>query len=200
MSPELVRLSRSHSALTSGSVGILSEQFGVPGEPSAALESDVRHTVAAREFADPQSPATWVFEFKESTRAPSFRVNVFLTTAGEAAIVNSFKGHVDCLFHVTDRPEFRHVTFRDLVVAQGPPQESWTIPTWSLLTGSGSLQEALADLADIAEGIGHLVLPHRSPELIALARRAVAGLVERADEDMQDWANRLAGDVSDAND
>lgn len=199
MSPGLLMV-KSTSSVTSGSVRALPEIFRELGEPSVTPESDVRHTVAAREFADPQSPATWIIEFKDSTRAPSFGVYAYLTTPREAAIINSFKGHVDYVFHVSERPEFRHMAVRERTVAHGPPPESWTIPTWGLLTRSGSFEESLADLAEIADRIRNQVLPDRSPGLIALAQRAVERLAERGDEDIEAWANRLADDVSDLND
>jgi len=114
--------------------------------------------------------------------------------------MRTFKDTVTFIFQVPDRTEFKHITFSAPLVAQGPPRESWTIPTWSLLGSEPAVEEGLTKLSASVEQLRQGILPRRSDELISLARDAMTRMTERRTEDLEEWARQLGRDVSDEND
>jgi hypothetical protein len=62
------------------------------------------------------------------------------------------------------------------------------------------LRQVLADIKSTVAGIRKEVRLERSPEIMELARKAAASSSKRRDEDLLQWAQRLAEDVADADD
>lgn len=201
MSPQALRI-LTDSAITSGAPPALLEPAIVPDYVGKGIDArqEVRHFAAARGFSSPYSPGSVVVEFKESTRPLGLNLNVVVETSGCFTSMSVFKENVTFVFQVPDRMEFRQVSFSELVVAQGPSRESWTIPTWNVLARESALEEGLMRLSASVEKIRQGVLPRRPAGLLAVAQEAARRMAERRDEDLEQWSRRLGREMSDAND
>lgn len=193
--PEAMRI-LSNSAITSGAAPVESlTSAGTSVGKGVDFPQQVRHFAAARGFSSLLAPGSVVVEFSESTHPLRMNLSVLVDISGAFTSMSVINDRIDLAFHVGDRPEFRQTTFSDLLFAEGPPRESWTIPTWKLLSGD-PIETGLASLAASVEKIRRGLLPQRPPRQWTLAREAVARMAERRDEELEQWAERLAREIS----
>ena len=195
--------------MSSGTIGILSDSAITSGAVPTPVRAhdfvarsidareDVRHFAAARGFF---SPGSVVVEFQEAMRPVGLSQNLVIDTASFHASMATFKDEVVLVFQAVDHPEFRTISFSDHLMAQGPPRDTWTIPTWSLLFDESVIEQGVLSLSASVERIKRGLLPRRSSELLALAQEAVVRMTEREGEDLEEWAERLGREVSEADD
>jgi hypothetical protein len=98
--------------------------------------------------------------------------------------------------------DFNSLTFAKPIVQTHPNKSSYlskTNETWVVWnTFDLEASKNLAELRSIISGIGLGVVPQRSQEFEELLRRALA--VQGQPEDVDQWARRLAQDVSNLDD
>jgi hypothetical protein len=200
MSPKLLKFASDSATTSGGARGIWDALEWWPAQQIVGYGTDVpqkvTHYVAARGFADPHLLGGVIFEFQESSRPIGLNVNLLVDSSGSLTMMTAFKDQVTYLFHVADRPEFQRISIADLLVAQGPPRETWTIPTWSLLPAMDlGIDKGIADLAAAVEDIRGGILPKRPASTLRLAQRVADRISEAREADIEGWAGRLAGDV-----
>jgi hypothetical protein len=165
-------------------------------------ETGLQCVVATREFVSPGHPGLGLTEFPAATRPLGFISNVCFTTDVGTAVISAFKDRTHCLLaSATDRPEFHHTAFQDLLLAQGPPLNSWTVQSWILVGATTSgFERELRDLRSMVSSFQRLIPLSRSPQLLQLSREAAVRREQRQFEDVESWAQRLARDVLNADD
>ncbi len=127
--------------------------------------------------------------------------NVVLWSPGSVYVFSTSGDSVDTLLFQESIPipTLFHVSVRNLF-AQGPPRSSWTVSTWNVKRPATSwLNESLAEIRYVVGSIERREVFQRSVNLKELARKVVLSR-QREEDNVEEWASRLAHDVVDAND
>ncbi len=140
-----------------------------------------------------EEQSQWRFQFDTNVLNDT-TTSVVLT--GSTMHANVFASIETLGYLYCDLPSGRvaHGTLRlSEELAQGPPRNSW-IMTPSLFIGEPSALGGVSDLSSLVASMQALEVPHRSPSIMGLARRA-AQAQGRTPRDVEEWARRLADDV-----
>ena len=136
----------------------------------------------------------------QTGRPHSFRSNLYLLAPTFEVKLTSFKNVMD--YWATRQMSHPGRIAPDLI-ARGPSPDTWTLSYISIIreeTIQDQIQRSLGELDRIIEGIKNLSIERRSEEFESLAWRAAEESSAREDEDIEEWARRLAKDVAGAND
>ncbi len=191
---------RPDTAETTGGSAFLPQGFGV-SYGAVSVETTFRQLVARREFHRKDESLTGL-GYAERSRPVPVHLGICLATSNQMAVLSASREITSYVVSGSISPSIEHhPTIYTDPTPRGPSPESWTIPTWVLLSpDQPDISDALADLRQITEMIRTHGVPFRSAKLIELARKAAEDARRRENEDIEAWAHRLAQDVADADD
>ena len=142
---------------------------------------------------------------KESARPLQFSYHLFLETQDSDIIINKFKEtQTVCIYLEGEKTNFKCSKIEEnQYVFEAPSDDVWTVQAWVLEGVSESDDFFANELASFKEEMDMLLDDFNSgkplvrpKELIQLAEKIAAEATDRELEDIKDWAESLAEDIS----
>lgn len=188
---------RTDSELTSGAI-LFDNEFRSKEEMSRSHRNKIE---VVQVFEDRIYPIFQGLPLSPRTGRPrSIKSNLYLLAATFEVKLTAFKNVMD--YWATQQMSHPGRIAPDLI-ARGPSPDTWTPSYTSIIheeTIQDQFQRSLGELDRIIEGIGNLSIEQRSEEFEALAQIAAQEIPAHEDEDIEEWARRLAEDVAGADD